>query len=172
MEPTFVLDVLSRIFHVGTAIVLAGGSVYTLLVLLPALRTLDLTTKQMVVGGVTRYWKPFVMGGTLLLLVTGFYNYFRQMPLHKGDGLYHALIGIKMILAFGIFFMAAALVGRSPKLQSMRDNRVRWLGLIVLSAALIVAISGILKVRGAAPLVENAVDPVEQATPAQPLTAQ
>jgi len=72
------------------------------------------------------------------------------MGLHEGDGLYHGLIGTKMLLAFAIFFIASALVGRSAKLQAMRDNRAFWLKTIVLMAAVIVAISGFVKVRGSA----------------------
>ena len=148
MELVFAVDVISRIVHVGTAICLAGGSVYTLFVLLPALRAIDDVARQNMLAGVGRYWKRFVHGGTAFLLLTGFYNYFVQMKLHKGDGLYHALIGIKMLLAFAVFFLAAVLVGKSPRFQSMRDNRARYLGLVVLMIAIIVAISGILKVRG------------------------
>jgi hypothetical protein len=101
--------------------------------------------------------------GTALLLLTGFYNYFQQMKLHDDDGLYHALIGIKMILAFAVFFLAAVLVGRSPKFESMRKSRQRYLGLIVLFLAIIVAISGILKVRGVPTeaMLENKVEAVQ-----------
>lgn len=151
MESIFAVDVVSRIFHVGTAICLAGGTVYTLFVLLPALRGFDESTRKDFMANAGNYWKRFVHGGTALLLITGFYNYFVQMKLHKGDGLYHALIGIKMLLAFAVFFLAAVLVGRSPKFQSMRDHRSRYLGLIVLFLAMIVALSGILKVRGVPP---------------------
>lgn len=145
-----VLDVISRVLHVGTAIVLAGGSVFLLAVLLPATRELSESTRESFSAAVTGRWKRFVHGGIALFLLSGFYNYFRAIPDHKGDGLYHALIGTKMLLAFTLFVFAAALVGRSPALAWVRRDRPRWLGIVVLLATVIVIISGFVKVRGTA----------------------
>lgn len=145
------IDVLSRVVHVGTAIVLAGGSAFLLLVLLPALRELTEPARETLSSAVTSRWKRFVHVGIALFLLSGFYNYFRAIPLHRGDGLYHALVGTKMLLAFVLFFLAAALVGRTAKLESIRRDRGKWLKVIVLLAVVIVAISGYVKVRGPAP---------------------
>lgn len=142
------LDIVSRVVHVSTAIVLVGGMVFSLFVLIPALKTLGGDTLEKFNAAVFGRWKRFVHGGILLFLLSGFYNYFQAMPLHKGDGPYHMLIGTKMLLAFGLFFLASVLVGRSKKFESMRQNRAKWLKLLVLMAAVIVSISGYLKIRG------------------------
>ncbi|QDT09802.1 hypothetical protein [Planctomycetes bacterium K23_9] len=144
----FAIDVLSRIVHVLTAITLVGGSVFTCFVLMPSAKVLADEAHQKFAAAITGRWKRFVHFGVLLFLVTGFYNYFRAIPLHKGDGLYHALIGTKMLLAVGIFFLAAALVGRSEKLAAIRVNRGRWIKVLVLLAVIVVSISGFVKVRG------------------------
>lgn len=143
-----IVDVLSRIVHVATAIVLIGGTVFSWLILLPVARGLGETERANLIHGVTRRWKRVVHPGILLFLLTGFYNYYRAMPLHDGDGLYHGLIGTKMILALVIFIIASALVGGSPAMERIRQNRSFWMGVIVLLAAVIVAISGFVKVRG------------------------
>ena len=142
-----ILDFLSRIVHVGTAITLVGGSVFTLLVLMPSAKQLDDDSHQQLAGAVGSRWKRFVHLGVLLFLASGFYNYYRAVDSHKGDGFYHALIGIKILLAMGVFFLAAALVGRSEKLAAIRAKRAKWLKVLVLLAATIVAISGFVKVR-------------------------
>ena len=143
------LVVLFRWVHVGTAIVLVGGSVFMRFVLHPAAKQLPDDAHQTLRAGVLGRWKRFVHAGIVLLLVSGFYNYLVVMaPQHAGDGLYHALLGTKILLALAVFFIASALVGRSPAFEAMRQNRAKWLGLIVLLATLIVAISGLLKVRG------------------------
>jgi uncharacterized membrane protein len=142
------IDVISRIVHVLTAITLVGGSVFTLWVLMPSLWSLAESERANFATALSHRWKRFVHGGIALFLITGFYNYFRAIGLHKGDGLYHALMGIKMLLALAVFFFAAALVGRSAKLESMRQNRSTWLSVLVVLAVVIVAISGLLKVRG------------------------
>ena len=145
----FAVDVASRIIHVLTAITLVGGSIFMLLVLIPsANEKLNEEEHDRLAPGVVGRWKRFVHGGVLLFLVTGFYNFFRAIPQHKGDGLYHALVGTKIILALIVFFLAAALVGRSEKLQFIRDKRQKWMRVMIGIALLIVAISGFVKVRG------------------------
>ena len=145
-----ILDIFSRIVHVGTAITLVGGSVFTAFVLMPSAKELGDEPHRQLATAITSRWKRFVHIGVLLFLVSGLYNYYRAIPAHKGDGLYHALVGTKMLLALAVFFIAAALVGRSAKLQPIRDKKATWIKILVLLAAIIVAISGYVKVRGGA----------------------
>lgn len=151
MDSQLVIDVVSRIVHIATAIVLVGGSTFMAFVLLPTAEQLDVAQHEKLRQLVTGRWKRFVYLGILLFLVTGFYNFYRQLPNHKGDGLYHALIGIKILLALGLFFIASALVGRSRALEGLRAERARWLKIVVLLAAIIVALSSFVKVRGGKP---------------------
>lgn len=145
------LSVLSRIAHVGTAIVLVGGTVFMRFVLMPAAKELPEAEHDQLRQRLLARWKRVVHGGIALLLLSGLYNYMQQIPKHKGDGLYHALLGTKMLLALVVFFIASALVGRSAAFEKMRQNRAKWMGLIVLLSALIVGISGFVKVRGPKP---------------------
>ena len=153
MDSQFVIDVVSRLVHIATAIVLVGGSTFMAYVLLPTSQQLDTAQHDKLRQLVTGRWKRFVHVGILLFLVTGFYNFYRQLPHHKGDGLYHALMGTKILLALGVFFIASALVGRSRALEGLRADRARWLKVIVLLAAIIVAMSSFVKVRGGKPAV-------------------
>ncbi|TWU42390.1 hypothetical protein [Novipirellula artificiosorum] len=143
----FTLDVLSRIVHVGTAITLVGGSAFMLFVLMPAAKQINDGEHQRLSRLVIGRWKRFVHVGILLFLLSGIYNYCRAFSKHEGDGIYHGLIGVKILVALAIFFLASALVGSSTKLEGIRKNRAKWLGLMVLLAAIVVAISGFLKVR-------------------------
>jgi uncharacterized membrane protein len=144
----FWVDYVSRVVHVYTAIALVGGSLFTLFVLMPAAKLLPSEAHATLTTAVSTRWKRFVHLGILLFLISGFYNYFRSMELHRGDGLYHALLGTKMLLAFAVFFIASALVGRSEKLAAFRQHRQRWLTVLVALATLIVFFSGYVKVRG------------------------
>ncbi len=144
----FWIDYVSRIVHIATAIALVGGSVFTLLILMPAAKALSEEAHTTLAAGITARWKRFVHVGILLFLASGFYNYIRAIPLHKGDGLYHALVGTKILLALGVFFIASALVGRSAAFASFRANRARWLTILVLLATIIVLISSFVKVKG------------------------
>ena len=97
------------------------------------------------------------MSGVGLLLISGFYNYIRAIPKHKGDGLYHGLLGTKIILAFGVFFLASALVGRSKSFEPLRQARKKWLTITIVLATLVVLLGGVAKVatRSASPAVES-----------------
>lgn len=148
----FAIDIASRILHVLTAIVLLGGSTFMLLVLLPELKSKEESVRNPLISSLRNRWKLLVHPGILLFLVTGFYNYIRAMPTHKGDGLYHALIGTKIILALGVFFLASALVGKSAVFAGIRQNSSKWLSLLCLLGLLIVAISGFIKVKSGAAL--------------------
>jgi uncharacterized membrane protein len=149
------VDVLSRWLHVGTAIILLGGSAYMRFVLMPAATYLTDEEHDKLRKLVGARWKHFVHGGIAILLLTGFYNYFEATPAAAFRKQYHMLVGIKILLALGVFFLASALVGRSKAFEGMRAKRGQWLAVILLLGAVIVGISGYLKVAGQAALKES-----------------
>lgn len=166
-----ILPLISRWAHVGTAILLVGGTAFFRLAVIPALEgeNSDLLAK------IRGNWKKFVHIGILVFLVSGFYNYIAVgIPQHKGDGLYHALIGTKMLLAMYVFFLASVLVGSKPSSQKFRNDAKKWTGVMLLVAAVIVGISGFAKVRGVpakSPDVSDAEPSEETSTPDAPETA-
>jgi uncharacterized membrane protein len=144
------VDVLSRWLHVGTAIVLLGGTAYIRLVLMPAAKQLPDAEHNQLRELVTARWKRFVHGGIALLLLTGFYNYFQAAPAEAFRKQYHMLVGIKILLALALFFVGSALVGKSKAFAGLRQKSPQWLGVVLLLGAVIVGISGYLKVAGQA----------------------
>ena len=162
--PLDVIAIVSRIVHVTTAIVLVGGSAFSLFALAPALAGMSEDVRRSVAEAVGQRWKRFVHIGVVLFLVSGLYNYMQAIGNHRGDSLYHALLGIKMLAALIVFFIAAALVGRTPRLEPIRQQRQKWLGILVALAMLIVAISGFVKVRGI-PTASTVVAPVSADMP-------
>ncbi|WP_373650261.1 hypothetical protein [Schlesneria sp. DSM 10557] len=138
------IPILSRWTHVGTAIILVGGAFFIRFVLTPAASQLPDDEHTKLKELVMNKWKRFVHAGILLFLVSGFYNYLAvQAPRPKP---YHMLMGIKMLLAFTVFFLISALVGRSKAFEGMRKNSKRWQLVVLILAAAIVGISGYLKV--------------------------
>lgn len=144
MSTDLILAILSRWIHVGTAIVLLGGTVCLRCVVHPIIAAQHPETAELIRGR----WKKFVHGGILLLMLSGFFNYIRAMGIHKGDSLYHALVGTKILLAFGVFFIASALVGRSAGTQRFRDAAGLWMTVVIVLSFVIAGISGVVKVRG------------------------
>jgi hypothetical protein len=151
MDPELLFYALTRILHVGTAIVVVGGTFFVRFVLFPAAtQNLPDDVHGRLRAAVMGTWKKIVHIGIGLFLLTGAINYYRVIAekSHKGDPLYHALLGTKILLALVIFFVASALVGRSAAFEGMRRSAPKWLLVNLLLAAIIVAISGFLKVRG------------------------
>lgn len=140
------LDVVSRCLHVLAAAALLGGSIFSRFVLLPSAAELSDAEHEKLRAGVLSRWKRFVHGGIAVLLASGFYNFVRALPAHRGQEGYHAIIGVKILLAVTVFFLASVLVGRSSASAAMRQNARRWAGLIVLLGTAIVVISGYAKV--------------------------
>ena len=144
MDVELLIPLISRWAHIGTAIVLVGGTTFFRFVVMPALGDENPELIEKIRNG----WKKFVHGGIAVFIVSGFYNYIKAIPLHKGDGLYHMLVGTKMLLAFFVLFIASALVGRTAGTQKYRDGAKQWTGIMLLVAATIVGISGFVKIRG------------------------
>lgn len=149
-----ILIILSRVVHVGSAIVLVGGTFFVCFVLMPAAAAeLADDVHARLRAAIMGRWKKIVHAGIGLFLLSGGFNYYRVIMggAHKGDALYHALLGTKIILALVVFFIASALVGRSVAFEGMRKNARRWLLVNLVLAAVIVAMSGFLKVRDIPP---------------------
>lgn len=151
MDSDLILPVLSRWVHVGTAIILVGGTAFFRFVVVPSLG--DDSTD--LVRRIRDRWKKFVHAGIGLFILSGAYNYALMIPRHKGDKLYHPLLGIKMLLALVVFFLASALVGNKAGTQKFRDQSKKWTGIMLLIAAIIVGISGFVKVRPYTPAADN-----------------
>ncbi len=142
----FILDLLARWAHVGAAIVLMGGAIFTRFVLMPAAAELPEDQHLALKERLRVRWSKIVAGGILVLLVSGFYNFAMGMPQHKNQPLYHALVGTKMLLAFGAFFLASVLSGRSAKFAPLRENARKWLGVLIAILAIVSGLGGVLRV--------------------------
>lgn len=154
------IALVSRWAHIITAVVLVGGTVFLRFVLGPAAAQLPDDSHAKLKELVKGTWKKFVHGGIALFLISGFYNYLVvQAPLHKGDKLYHALMGIKILLALAVFLIASGLVGRSKAFAGMRAQAKLWQGILVTLAMLIIGISGFVKVRPNPVAVSNVTTP-------------
>ena len=82
MDTELLIPVISRWAHVGTAIVLVGGTAFFRLAVIPALGddSQELATK------IRENWKKVVHIGILIFIVSGFYNYIQAAKgAHKGD---------------------------------------------------------------------------------------
>lgn len=147
MDFNTLFNILMRLVHVLSAVVLLGGACYVRFVLLPAAAELPESEHAALRERLLARWRSIVHRGIGLLLITGFYNYLEvTAPQHQGQGMYHMLMGIKILLALAVFFLASALAGRSAAFEGLRRDPRRWLTLLIMLAGVVVGIGGAIKV--------------------------
>ncbi len=133
-----IIPLISRWMHILPAVVMVGGAIFTQLVLCPALAGND--PENVVKQQVKRKWSKVIMGCALFLLLSGLYN---TMVIFGGDdkpvGMYHGLFGVKVILAFSIFYISSLLAGKSDAAQKFQEKEAFW-GKINMYAAIVVVL--------------------------------
>jgi hypothetical protein len=138
---------VSRWLHLFGAITAVGGAIFVLLVVLPASRVLSPEAREAFHAAARARWSKIVMLAIALLLLSGLFNFFAIVKAFGPElpRWYHPLFGIKFLLALAVFAIASLLAGRTTLAQRLRTNMKFWLTLNVLLAALIVAISGVMR---------------------------
>jgi uncharacterized membrane protein len=136
------LDILMRWLHIGSATLAIGVPIFMYFVLMPAARaTMDQQAYQTFRDRLMARWRVFVMAMITLLLVSGVYWLLFVVNLKHKVPLYHALLGVKILAALGLFFLASALAGRSATFAPIRANERKWsfinmaLGILILLCA-------------------------------------
>jgi len=127
---------LMRWLHLCSVATLAGGILYALLVVSPSENVLTPEAREKFQERAAAQFRPIVFGAICCLLVSGLFNFLTKAP-HMA--LYHALFGIKILLALHVF-ATAILVARPG---NKRRNR-QMLGAAI-SAVSIILISNFLK---------------------------
>lgn len=140
------LGVIIRFAHIFGAIIAVGGAIFAAFVVFPAAHVVPEESRAHFNEMIRKGFARLVMIAITLLLVTGFYNYLVvELPLHKGQAIYNATMGVKILLAFAVFFFASALTGKSAAFEGLRKKRKRWLTLNILFALAVVALGAFLR---------------------------
>lgn len=138
--------IVSRWFHLAAVITAIGGTVFLRMVLHPsATSSLSPETHEALRAAVVRRWARVVHISILFIILSGTYNAIVMFPKHSGQPLYHALFGVKVLLALALFFIATAVTGRSPAFAAIRAKGPMWMAVNIALAAVIVLLSNILK---------------------------
>lgn len=147
MDGEMVLQVVMRWLHILAAVVAVGGTIFLRFVLMPiAGRVLDGGVHEELRAALIRRWQPFLHTCILLFLVSGFYNYLAvTRHLHDDQPLYHALFGVKFLLALAVFALGLILTSRKAYAQRFQQKAMLWLGILAGLAVAIVLISGVMK---------------------------
>ena len=154
-NPMDALLLLLRWMHIFGVVILVGGLCFSRFALLPALADTEEDSREKFQERIRQKWLPWVIIGIVLLLVSGLTNFLLFNGTVKsqgwGDGQwmkqtsYHAIFGVKFLLALVVFYFASGLVGRGSGTAWMRSDRARWLGVTLGLAVAIIILSGWLR---------------------------
>lgn len=134
------LLLLSRALHLLAAMAAIGGAIFQRVALCA-----EDGVDAAIVARQRGRWSKIVFSSIGVLLITGLLNFYLLAIAADVDPMpYHALFGLKFLLAMGIFFLASALAGRSEGLAGFRQKAPSWLGVIIVLAFVIILLSGVM----------------------------
>jgi uncharacterized membrane protein len=140
-----VLDIIMRIVHIGSAVLMGGGIALLVMAVLPALRQVGDEQRRLVLEATRRRFVPLMHGALTLLIISGVYNWWRNTPTYRllkeaeasaAFGTIHGLLGLKVIAA-ALLIVFLVLFG----IRARRGEAGRWLvtSLLVIAAVIIMA---------------------------------
>jgi hypothetical protein len=128
--------VFFRALHIFCAITLLGGVMAWRFAAITAESTLANETRAKLGNATAAAWRPWVLTAVAGLIISGVYNLLHKTGLAPA---YHAIFGIKVLLALHVF--AAAILAARPD----NPRRSRQLTGVVVSGIIIVILSAILR---------------------------
>lgn len=141
--------------HILGVVVAVGGLVFARVAVTPALNELDADSRERLHESMRRRWLIWVIGAITLLLASGMTNFLLFNAKVKAEGWadgqwmrqtgYHAIFGVKFLLALGVFYFASGLVGRGEGTAWIRRDRAKWLSMTLGLAVAVIMLSSWLR---------------------------
>lgn len=140
MDPTLaaVLGVCMRWIHIASVTALLGSFVYARFIMIPSLAVLPEGLRADLEKKVRARFRPLAYLLIVTTLGSGLYNYLNKPP---EPSIYQMLIGMKFLLVLHIF--AVTLLYTARAVDEVKQKR--WLGGMVISGLVIVALSAVLR---------------------------
>ncbi len=139
------MDIISRWLHIAAAAVAVGGLVYARFVVFPSLQFLSEDVRAMLSAQCSARLKPIALSAIAALFLSGAYNLYRVLDQGIVDASYHAVFGIKFLLAFHLFAMLF-LLSAPPGGDAARDaRRPRLMFGAIISGLVILALGAYLR---------------------------
>jgi len=137
---------ISRWLHILAVITAVGGTIFIRLALLPSVKaTLTDEQHETLRRRLMPAWGRLVHISIFIIILSGIYNAIVIFPRLEEPMPYHAIFGVKFVLALVLFFFAIALTGRSNATAGIRRNTPKWMAANIIIAMIIVFLSNILK---------------------------
>jgi hypothetical protein len=153
VDGTYWIMLASRILHILGAIILLGGLFYLRSVVTSVPLPLregpgegSASAADYRFGGRRAVWAMWTGIASLLLLITGLWNYLQMIRLHERlSPSYHMFAGMKMLTGLALLVLAAMLSGRSTAAERIRQNMRLWLNLCLVLGIITVVLGSVLR---------------------------
>lgn len=124
-----------RFLHIVSAITLVGGVLAWRFAAIPATDALASETRDKVGNAMAAAWRPFLILAIAGLLISGTYNFLHKTGLTPA---YHAVFGIKIMLALHVFAAAYLATGahNAKRSRQLLGVAISGVTIVILSAVL------------------------------------
>jgi uncharacterized membrane protein len=154
------LNLASRILHVLGAMILVGGLFYLRTVVMPSPAAAHAQTVDEKFGGLRAKWAMWIGIATLLLLVTGLWNFVYIVKSNERMGpSYHMIFGLKFLAGLALFLLAALVAGRSVAAEVVREKMRMWVSICLALGILAAALGSVLRTYPHNPKIDGPVQP-------------
>ena len=145
------LDLILRWMHITGAIMLVGSTIFMRCSYVPAKQFSNFEPQPEFAEWLRKTWSRMVMISSGQLLVSGLVAFVLLMQRYDisketfPGNMYQMFFGIKFLIAFVVFFLSAAISGRSGLAQKLRQREKTWLTVNMVLAITVVLLAGVLK---------------------------
>jgi hypothetical protein len=165
--------------HIFGAIMLVGSTIYMRCVHVPAKLLSGDKLSDSYNDWQRKAWARMVMIASGQLLVSGIINVILIIQRYEFDksefpaSVYHPLLGVKFLLALVVFFLAAAISGRSGLAQKLRQKEKTWLTVNMVLSIILVCLAGVMGAAKRSPKPATSLRSVERSVgQVSPLTSE
>lgn len=137
------VNLLMRWLHIFSVIAAVGTTVFLRLVLIPAMAEIQDEARAQLMKSLAGRLRKLIHGAIGGILLSGLYN--THLLWNTWVAPYGVVYALKMVLALVVFMVAILLTSSRPKWAALQANRKKWLSINLALAALIVALSAILR---------------------------
>ena len=137
------VNLLMRWLHIFSVIAAVGATLFLKLVLIPSLAEMKDEARSQLMKSLAGRLRKLVHGAIGGILLSGLYN--THLLWKTSIAPYGIIYSIKVTLAMVVFLIAIFLTSSRPKWAAFQANRKKWLGVNLALAALIVALSALLR---------------------------
>lgn len=138
------VNLLMRWLHIFSVISAVGATVFLRLVLIPSMAEIQDEARAQLMKNVAGRLRKLIHGAIGGILLSGLYN--THLLWKTSVAPYGVVYAVKIILALVLFMIAILLTSSRPKWAAFQANRKKWLGINLALAALIVALSAVLRI--------------------------